>query len=266
MTNPNPSRITSAMWRMWTERPVSNWLLGGIYAPKPGYHSSRSENQARWPGNYSIRVSLDKQGPSDKAAAIDYTMSDSEMRRRTRYLAEAAARNDPRLAAVREFYGTLDSRTVFGRIKDSRNGPWRSSTSDNSHLWHIHISVFRAYTDKWDELRPILSVLAGESLEDWLSDEGQDQAEGGIIMLPRKGDKGEHVEVIQRMLVAVGHDTVRPGGDAKTRYDGVYGEGTAAAVNAFRARFGVEPANRVSPWMYYQLIRAVGALGPTTEI
>ena len=42
MTNPNPSRITSAMWRMWTERPVSNWLLGGIYAPKPGYHSSRS--------------------------------------------------------------------------------------------------------------------------------------------------------------------------------------------------------------------------------
>ena len=187
------------------------------------------------------------------------------MRRRTRYLAEAAARNDPRLAAVREFYGTLDSRTVFGRIKDSRNGPWRSSTSDNSHLWHIHISVFRAYTDKWDELRPILSVLAGESLEDWLSDEGQDQAEGGIIMLPRKGDKGEHVEVIQRMLVAVGHDTVRPGGDAKTRYDGVYGEGKLR-LSMHSAPDSGWSRPIVSPWMYYQLIGAVGALGPTTEI
>lgn len=267
MTNPNPSRITSAIWRLWTQRPVSSWKLGGIYAGKPGYHSSRQENQSKWPGNYSIRVALDQQGPSDKAAAIDYTMSDAEMRLRTGYLAAAAERNDPRLAAVREFYGTLNSRTVFGRIKDSRTGPWRASTSDNSHLWHIHISIFRAYTNQWDELEPILSVLAGETLEQWLGDnEDEDQDEGVIIMLPRRGDEGEHVEVIQRMLVAVGHDTVCPGGNTRTRYDGIYGDGMAAAVNAFRARFGVEPANRVTPWMYYQLIRAVGALGPTTQI
>src|SRR5690606_27129541 len=95
---------------------------------------------------------LDQQGPSDKAAAIDYTMSDAEMRRRTGYLSRAADRNDPRLAAVREFYGTLDSRNVFGRIKDSRTGAWRASTSDKSHLWHIHLSVFRAYTNNWGEL------------------------------------------------------------------------------------------------------------------
>src|SRR5690606_15357818 len=251
--NPNPARITAAMWRLWTDRPVSSWRLGGVYAGKPGYHSSREENLARWPGNYSIRLALDKQGPADKAAAIDYTMSDSEMRRRTRYLADAAARNDPRLAAVREFYGTLDSRTVFGRIKDSRNGPWRSSTADNSHLWHIHISIFRAYVDQWDELSPVLSVLAGETQEQWLA------RQGGLIVLPRKGDKGDHVEVIQRMLVALGFDTA-PGKGDDVRYDGIYGEGTAAAVNAFRQHYGATPANRVTPWTYYRMIRALGAL------
>jgi hypothetical protein len=254
MTNPNPARITAPMWRLWTDRPVSGWRLGGIYAHKPGYHSSREENQANWPGNYSIKVSLDRQGPSDKAAAIDYTMSDAEMRRRTGYLARAAERRDPRLAAVREFYGTLDSRSVYGRIKDSRTGAWRASSADSSHLWHVHISVLRAYTNTWEELAPLLSVLAGESLDEWRD------RQGGIIMLPRKGQEGEHVETIQRMLVALGHDTVPPGGDAEMRYDGIYGDGTAAAVNAFRARFGAEPANRVTPWTYYRLIRAVGAL------
>jgi len=253
--NPNPTRITAAMWRLWTaaREVIPGVKLGGIYAAKPGYHSSREENLARWPGNYSIRLALDKQGPADKAAAIDYTMSDAEMRRRTRYLADAAARNDPRLAAVREFYGTLDSRTVYGRIKDSRTGPWRASAADNSHLWHIHISIFRAYVDRWDELSPVLSVLAGETLEQWRA------RQGGLIVLPRKGDKGDHVEVIQRMLVWLGYDIGRTK-DGEPLYDGVYGDATERAVNEFRASHGVEPATRVTPWTYARLVRAVGAL------
>lgn len=172
MTNPNPSRITAAMWRLWTERPVSAWLLGGIYANKRGYHNSRAANQAYWPGNYSVQLPLDLQGPSDKAAAIDYTMSDVEMRRRTGYLRDAVNESDPRLAAVREFYGTLNSSTVFGRSKNSRTGAWYATSSDSSHLWHIHISFFRAYVDQWEELAPVLSVLAGESLPSWQTRQG----------------------------------------------------------------------------------------------
>lgn len=247
------------MWRLWTEAraAIPGVKLGGIYAAKPGYHSSREENLARWPGNYSIRLALDKQGPADKAAAIDLTLSDAEMRKRTRYLADAAARNDPRLAAVREFYGTLDSRTVYGRIKDSRTGPWRASAADRSHLWHIHISIFRAYVDRWDELSPVLSVLAGETLEQWRA------KQGGLIVLPRKGDKGDHVEVIQRMLVWLGYDIGRTK-DGGPLYDGVYGDATERAINAFRASHGVEPATRVTPWTYARLVRSVGALDAKT--
>jgi hypothetical protein len=256
MSNPAPSRITSAMWRLWTDRPVAAWRLGGIWAAKSGYHSSREYNQANYPGNYSIRLSLDLRGPGDKAAAIDYTMSDAEMRRRTGHLVAAADRRDPRLYAVREFYGTTDSRQVVGRIKDTRTGAWRWSTSDSSHLWHIHISILRAYTDDWAELAPVLSVLSGQSLNEWR------ERDGGIMALPRKGDEGDEVEVVQRMLVAVGFDTVPPGGDEDLRYDGNYGDGTEAAVLAFRRSINpdVSGGARVTPWTFYQLVRKVGAL------
>lgn len=255
MPNPTPSRITDPMWLLWTDRPVSSWRLGGIYAHKPGYHSSREENQANWPGNYSIQLSLDQRGPDDKAAAIDYTMSDSEMRRRTGYLAEAAERDDPRLAALREFYGTLNSRTVYGRIKDSRTGSWQASSADSSHLWHLHLSFFRAYVDTVAELIPLLSVLGGETLDEW-----ERRQDGLLIMLPRKGDEGDNVEVIQRMLVALGHDTIQPDDPDDWRYDGIYGDGTTKAVNEFRAAHGAEPTNRVTPWTYYRLIRTIGAM------
>lgn len=235
MSNPSPSRITASMWRLWTDRPVRAWLLGGIYAHKSGYHNTRSANQANWPNNYSIRMPLDQQGPSDKAAAIDYTMSDAEMRRRTGYLRDAAASGDPRLAAVREFYGTLNSSTVFGRIKDSRGGAWRASSADSSHLWHIHISFFRAYVNTWAELEPVLSVLAGESLATW-----QARRSGGAVAAPsgspplRVTDpmtQEPRVGRLQRALNDLGESLV---------VDNWYGGATEAAVMRLQTRAGIK--------------------------
>lgn len=164
--NPNPDRITDPMWRMWTEgsKVIPGVRLGGIYADKRCYHNTRAANQAKWPDAYCIKLSLDRKGPSDKAAAIDYTMSDYEMRERTALLRRSALDpDDPRMEAVREFYGTLDSSHVYGLIKDNRYGPWRRSDSGSSHLWHIHISIFRAYVNFWEELEPVVSVLSGET-------------------------------------------------------------------------------------------------------
>ena len=265
--NPSPARITDPMWRLWTDRPVGSWRLGGIYANKSGYHNTRAANQSQWPGNYSIRLALDLKGPADKAAAIDYTMSDAEMRKRTGYLAAAAERNDPRLAAVREFYGTLDSRTVYGRIKDSRTGPWRASTADNSHLWHIHISVFRSYVDVWDELAPLLSVLAGETLQQWQTRTERGDRYMGFVGLrhgdnpdPKQGgskELGWRVESLQVTLrdiaAATGNQAINPG-----TIDGWYGDKTAAAVLACRRLVGsnVESGNVISGWADAQIRKA----------
>lgn len=257
MTNPIPSCITGPMWRMWTARPVSGWRLGGICAFKCSYHAPREYVVRNCGNHYSIRLSLDLQGPSDKAAAIDYTMSDSEMRKRTGFLVTAADRQDPRLYAVRDFYGTLDGRRVTGRIKDSRTGSWRSSSSDSSHLWHIHISILRKYVNTWEELAPILSVLAGESLAEW-----QEQVEGDIMALPRKGDEGENVIIIQRMLYYLDFDPVEDDWTdeqkEKFRFDGVYGDAVEDAVNAFRDSLGWNPSSRVTPATYAKMIQHLG--------
>lgn len=248
MANPNPSRITGPMWRLWTDRPVAAWLLGGIYARKSGYHGTRDENQVNFPGNYSTRLALDLQGPGDKAAAIDYTMSDAEMRKRTGFLRDAVTRRDPRLAAVREFYGTVDSRNVFGRTKTSRTGAWSTSSSDSSHLWHIHVSLFRAFVDAWAELAPVLSVLAGESLAQW---------EGGGTMLPKQGDSSEEVKYWQRVHNAT-RISVDPDAPELT-VDGDYGSKTAAAFLVFwngKGGTGNFNGSYLSGWLAYQYHRA----------
>ncbi|QSB15246.1 peptidoglycan-binding protein [Natronosporangium hydrolyticum] len=234
---------------------MPTWLLGGIWAAKSGYHSSRAYNQANHPGNYSIRLSLDLQGPSDKAAAIDYTMSDAEMRRRTGYLRDGVERNDPRLYAVREFYGTVNSSTVFGRIKDSRTGSWRVSSADSSHLWHIHISFFRAYVNVWNELSPVLSVLSGESLSAWQDRQGSGGDDNAIVapsgspalqvtspvtqearvgQLQRAlNELGENLTVDNRYTQAVADAVRRMQQAAGIPADGIYGTQSQQALATF---------------------------------
>lgn len=262
--NPSPARITDPMWDLWMRAIgiMPGVRLGGIYAAKSGYHNTRSANQQSWPGNYSIRVALDLQGPGDKAAAIDYTLSTAEMKKRTGYLSSAAAAGDPRLAAVREFYGTLNGTTVHGRIKDSRTGAWRSSSADSSHLWHIHLSFFRAYVGDWPELAPVLSVLSGQSLASWRANPslpGGGRTEGGV-MLPAKGDSGPVVEYWQILLLEDGEKLPKYGAD------GHWGDEMQAAVNSSRAKRGWSAATRITAWHAVVLQNAKfggGSAGPT---
>lgn len=251
MTNPNSSRITDPMWRLWIEvKPeIPGVRLGGIYANKSGYHNTRKNNQSRWPGNYSIRLSLDiSKGPSDKARAIDYTMSDAEMRKRTGYLRRSALDpRDDRLAAVREFYGTLDSKSVYGLIKSDEDGPWNSSSADSTHLWHIHISVFTAFVNIWSALESIVSVLAGDTYDQWLTRKGGSDKMVGLSV----GDSGEAVKELQATLRNAGFD---PG-----PVDGDYGPNTAKSVLACRKSqgSGVKSGNSISGWAATQIRTAL---------
>ena len=250
MSNPNPSRITAAMWRVWTEAKtiISGVLLGGIYANKPHYHSSVEQNLANWPWSYSVKFPLDLQrGPRDKARAIDLTMSNANMKLYTARLVAAADGNDPRMKGVREFYGTVDGKTVVGRIRDNDTGPYRKTTSDTSHLWHIHGGCWAAFCDLWLVLSGFISVLKGEPLSRW-----QERRRSPLLGL-KKGDQGQEVEALQTMLHSAGFAAVV--GDV----DGDYGDKTAAGVLAARKSVGSDATNgdSVTAWAFAQIHTAL---------
>jgi len=241
--NPNPTRITDAEWRLWEQSLliIPGVRLGGVYANKSGYHNFVYANQANWPGNYSIRLAIDLSGDLTKARAIDLTMSTSEMTKRTGFLRAAALHpSDDRLSCAREFYGTLNGTVVYGLIHDGPGQNWRSSTSDSSHLWHIHISFFTLYCDDWPAapgvpgLEAVLSVLSGESWEAW-----KIRKAGGPGPVPpgeddmgvfcKQGETNDNVAALQGLL-----QLFNPAVTA----DRIYGPATSAALKSALATVG----------------------------
>lgn len=156
------ARAPQAIYSLWADvqKAIPSAVLSGIVgdaAHSFGYHLSRQELPA---SDYSVQLTLDKRGASDCASALDISLSPSLMQTCTRRLLTAAKAGDPRLKGLREFCGTLNGADTY---------PWDLSTNtsegvnswDNSHLWHIHLSFFRAYADDYTTLAPIAQVLAG---------------------------------------------------------------------------------------------------------
>lgn len=230
-TNPNPTYITNEMWKLWDDCVgiIPSVKLGGIYANKSGFHNTVNANKSRWPNDYSLKGIQNLTGPYDKARAIDLTMSNADMVTYTQRLINACNANDPRVAGMREFFGTVDLKNVVGRAHDSDTGAWRFTTSDSSHLWHIHISIFTFYCNNAQVMSGIASVLKGESLADWISG-------GGNSMLCKKGQTGEVVKAMQMLLNEVGIG-------APINADASYGPATSAKLAATVAGFPGVQAN-----------------------
>ena len=191
-------------------------VLSGIIgdsAHKSGYHRGRSYVGSN---DYSVRLAEDKKGLGTWACAIDMSFSTAKMKLYTGRLKAAADRNDPRLKYVREFYGTLNGTTVYGRTHSgSSDGTWESATSDKSHLWHIHVSILRQYADNKAVLQGILDVLMGKGLTLTL---------GNRVL--QKGDAGSDVGELQARLNQTG---------AKLSVDNDFGSGTETAVKSFQS-------------------------------
>jgi hypothetical protein len=188
--NPNPDSITDEMWWFWQQlqalEPTSQ--LGGVYAAKPGYHNKR-RNLPAW--DYSVTDDPpDKDGPDDKAAAIDWTFPDAQrgdystIAKYTQRLIDSGADpHDPRMDGWRECFGNADSDS-YVEGWDFRYGV--PSTSDSSHLWHIHLSESRSQTTSRANKEACLSVLRGETVAQWL---GRGRGEGAVLVQCPYDDK-----------------------------------------------------------------------------
>lgn len=160
-----PPRMLALGQRLQREYPTAKFSgIVGDSAHNYGYHRSLSEVG---PGDYSAKLSLDTKGVNRSyASALDIGLSAAEMKRVTARLRDAALDpGDTAMEYVREFYGTLDGRTVYGLIHDGRTTGWRGSTSDSSHLWHVHISFFRSFANDPDAMEAVRRVFTGEETE-----------------------------------------------------------------------------------------------------
>jgi hypothetical protein len=129
-----------------------------------------------------------------------------------------------RLEVVREWYGNDDG---DNRVDGYDNVRDRVATSDDSHLWHLHLTLDRRLVNDDAAMIRVGDVLLDET--------------SGGIMLAKLGDSGEHVRYWQRRLNRLG---------AKLKVDGDYGPATQAAVTADRKARGYTNPGReeVTGW------------------
>lgn len=165
-------------------------VLSGIVGDQAhtyGYH--RGAAYVNW-GDYSTTLPEDRQYPSaHMASAIDMSFNDSKMRLYTGRLKVAADKNDPRLKYVREFYGTLNSSSVYGRTHNgSTDASWEFASSDSSHLWHIHLSILRKYCNNIVAIKGLLEVLQGKALSSPIPTPAKGKGKKLMFLIKRSDD------------------------------------------------------------------------------
>ncbi len=205
--NPNPARISGPIWGLWDRLHAHDprLQLGGIFAPKGGYHDERD---ACSPFDYSrAEVAADRRGPGDKASAIDLTPAgddaQAKMRLYTSRLDAAARARDERLfidgvPIIREFIGTKNNTSVYcyvltgGRARGLPADAGPDYGRDATHLWHVHISIIRQFCAHAGAMDRLYSVLSGESLAAWKArtapaplESSEDDMSQQVIPIPR---------------------------------------------------------------------------------
>lgn len=109
-----------------------------------GYHISRDLLlETGQSGDYSIQAANDKLGDGGAASAQDIGLSRTLMVKYCQRLQAACLARDPRLYPLREWFGTLDGATTTGY------SPYRGRAVSSSadHTTHIHLSIFRRYSN-----------------------------------------------------------------------------------------------------------------------
>jgi hypothetical protein len=150
-------------WEAAYSTAVLSGIVGDLaHKARGGYHISRQDQSTT---NYSVTRPDDKpgNGPSDRAAAIDMTMSTADIIKchtRLREIWKNRA-TDPRMKYINAWNG-WDGQGDAGRY-DVVTGSISFASPD--HKWHIHLEIRRKYVNDMDAMRAILSMLLGESAQ-----------------------------------------------------------------------------------------------------
>ena len=163
-----PDAIRAAYDACTIPTKVFSGIVGDV-AHSFGYHLAANDLPA---DDYSVVRPLDKQGARDAASALDIKLGPADMIAATKRVRDAAKAGDARLAGLREIGGTLDGVNTYAY--DLATGSESFNEWDASHLWHVHLSGWRAYADNAAVWLNIIAVLNGE--DDTLKLDTQDQA------------------------------------------------------------------------------------------
>jgi peptidoglycan hydrolase-like protein with peptidoglycan-binding domain len=212
--------------------------LGGI-APSSatafGYHNTRDRHRAgkteRGRRDYSVQLAADLAGDTGRFyCGLDLSGKDPT-RIITKRLKEATAKRDPRIRYLREFYGSLDNKVVVGRIHNSPDGSWMPATADDSHLWHVHLSLFRRYAAQDSVIAGLAAVILGTGSAPKAVSTQIREVPLGTRVLRRRASlmKGSDVRYVQRFI-----------GEAKCGpADGFFGPNTESGVRWYQDMRGI---------------------------
>lgn len=179
--NPNPSRMTDALWwlvcmRLLLEPGSQN---GGTFADKPGSHNAGENLPNYGQGNsktdHSIRDSFNRTGPwwREYTAAHDWTFPDAQRgdyktinKYTGRLIRSMKDPNDLRPDDV-YFYtlGQIDGDRAVEGYNERDNV---DQTGDDSHLWHRHDSFRRNAVGNFWMMWKALTIDMGWTYAEWL--------------------------------------------------------------------------------------------------
>lgn len=155
---------------------IPSAINGGVVGDSAhtyGYHRGRNYVPA---SDYSVQHEHDKQGDGEAACGLDISWSRAE----DQYTVSRRllnAKDDSRMQACREFYGSTDGVNVCGWDYAENH----SATSDDSHLWHVHLSIHRKFANDSAALRRIGDVITGNT-----SSSGDDEM-ASIVYVAKSG-------------------------------------------------------------------------------
>jgi hypothetical protein len=175
-----------------------NWDLTSIYC------TNRS---------YATTDARDKAGDGNWYRAIDIGITGKTLFDACRRL-DTLVRSGADGGKVAEWFGTFDGTKVVGWFQGS------SSTSDSSHLYHLHIGIWTQWANDITIMQILYETVTGINKEDG-------------SMLCKYKDKGQLVESLQRLLEQLDPNCLPVHG-----HDGDYGDETATALIACGATIG----------------------------